>query len=139
MASRPTAASPIIKPLVFAGSGGGGAGRSVVAAAGAREEARDSDGGAPDAPEREEPLLVVEAEGRDRPGLLYSLASALADLGVQINSAHIATYGERAVDAFYLQTADGQKIEDRRLMQAIERRLMTVLGEGAKSVQKPAA
>ncbi len=89
--------------------------------------------------EASDTALVVEAEGRDRPGLLYSLASALADLGVQINSAHIATYGERAVDAFYLQTADGQKIEDRRLMQAIERRLMTVLGEGAKSVQKPAA
>jgi [protein-PII] uridylyltransferase len=75
--------------------------------------------------------LVVEAEGRDRPGLLYSLASALAELGVAIRSAHIATYGERAVDAFYLQDGEGRKVEDRRLMQAIERRLLQALGEGA--------
>lgn len=80
--------------------------------------------------------LVVEAEGRDRPGLLYSLTSALADLGVEINSAHIATYGERAVDAFYLQTADGKKIEDRRQQQAIEKRILEVLGEGAKSAPR---
>jgi [protein-PII] uridylyltransferase len=75
--------------------------------------------------------LVVEAEGRDRPGLLYSLASALAELGVAIRSAHIATYGERAVDAFYLQDGEGRKVEDRRLKQAIERRLLQALGEGA--------
>lgn len=82
--------------------------------------------------------LVVEAEGRDRPGLLYSLASALADLGVVIRSAHIATYGERAVDAFYLQTPEGGKIADRRLQQAIEKRLHAVLADGAKSSLKAA-
>lgn len=82
--------------------------------------------------------LVVEAEGRDRPGLLYSLTSALADLGVQIGSAHIATYGERAVDAFYLQTGEGEKITDRRLQQMIEKRLLSVLGEGTKPALKTA-
>ena len=75
--------------------------------------------------------VVVEAEGRDRPGLLFSLASALAELGVAIKSAHVATYGERAVDAFYLQTQDGAKIEDNRLLQAIESRLLAVLGAAA--------
>lgn len=82
--------------------------------------------------------LVIEAEGRDRPGLLYSLTSALADLGVQINSAHIATYGERAVDAFYVQTAEGEKITDRRLRQSIEKRLLALLAEGAKPIFKSA-
>jgi [protein-PII] uridylyltransferase len=81
--------------------------------------------------------LVVEAEGRDRPGLLYNLTAALAELGVAIRSAHIATYGERAVDAFYLQDGDGGKIEDRRLMQAIERNLLAVLREGTQ--QRPRA
>lgn len=82
--------------------------------------------------------LVVEAEGRDRPGLLYSLTSALSELGVAIRSAHIATYGERAVDTFYLQTIDGEKIDDKRLQQSIERRLAAVLGEGAKPALKTA-
>lgn len=75
--------------------------------------------------------LVVEAEGRDRSGLLYSLTSSLADLGVAIRSAHIATYGERAVDAFYLQTAAGEKIDDKRLIQSIEQRLYAALDDGA--------
>ncbi len=88
--------------------------------------------------EASETALVVEAEGRDRPGLLYSLASALAEMGVQINSAHIATYGERAVDAFYLQTPEGAKIDDRRLQQTIERRLLAALGEGTKGAEKAA-
>lgn len=86
-------------------------------------------------PEASDTALVVEAEGRDRPGLLYNLASALAELGVAIRSAHIATYGERAVDAFYLQTATGEKIDDSRLQQLIERRLHEVLGNGQASLK----
>ena len=70
---------------------------------------------------------VVEAEGRDRPGLLYKLAAALSDIGVTIKSAHIATYGERAVDAFYIQDAPGYKITNKRRLQSIERRLLNVL------------
>lgn len=76
--------------------------------------------------------VVVETEGRDRPGLLYSLTSELADLGVVIRSAHIATYGERAVDAFYLQTAEGEKITDKRALAAIERRLAAALDGAPK-------
>lgn len=73
--------------------------------------------------------LVVEAEGRDRPGLLYSLASAIAELGLTIRSAHIATYGERAVDAFYLQDEQGGKIDDMRVHLAIRKKLLAVLAE----------
>jgi UTP:GlnB (protein PII) uridylyltransferase len=51
---------------------------------------------------------VVEASGRDRPGLLHHLARAISEQGLSIISAHIDSYGERAVDAFYVQTAAGQ-------------------------------
>ncbi len=71
--------------------------------------------------------VVVEAEGRDRPGLLFKLSSALSDIGVTIKSAHIATYGERAVDTFYLRDAPGYKITNKRRLQSIERRLLNVL------------
>src|SRR5207248_10352189 len=54
---------------------------------------------------------VVEVNARDRPALLAGLAAAIHDEGHQIHSAHIATYGERAVDVFYLTRADGRKLE----------------------------
>jgi [protein-PII] uridylyltransferase len=54
---------------------------------------------------------VVEVNARDRPALLAALAAAIHGQGHHIHSAHIATYGERAVDVFYLTRADGRKLE----------------------------
>jgi [protein-PII] uridylyltransferase len=53
---------------------------------------------------------VVEINARDRPALLAALAAAIHACGHVIHSAHIATYGERAVDVFYLTRADGRKL-----------------------------
>jgi [protein-PII] uridylyltransferase len=55
---------------------------------------------------------VVEVNARDRPALLASLAAAIHSCGHRLHSAHIATYGERAVDVFYLTRADGRKLDD---------------------------
>ncbi len=74
---------------------------------------------------------MVEAEGLDRPGLLYELTQALAGEGAVIASAHIATYGERAVDAFYLQTRDGRKLEDADALARIKKTLGDVLTAGS--------
>ena len=41
-----------------------------------------------------------------------------------IHSAHVATYGERAVDTFYLTDLIGDKIEGAALLKTIERRLL---------------
>ena len=54
---------------------------------------------------------MVEINARDRPALLAALAAAIHREGHQIHSAHIATYGERAVDVFYLTGASGKKLE----------------------------
>jgi [protein-PII] uridylyltransferase len=54
---------------------------------------------------------VVEVNARDRPALLAALAAAIHREDHQIHSAHIATYGERAVDVFYVTRADGKKLE----------------------------
>jgi [protein-PII] uridylyltransferase len=54
---------------------------------------------------------VVEVNARDRPALLAALAAAIHQCGLTIHSAHIATYGERAVDVFYLTRPDGRKLE----------------------------
>jgi [protein-PII] uridylyltransferase len=53
---------------------------------------------------------VVEVNARDRPALLAGLAAAIYACGHTIHSAHIATFGERAVDVFYLTRADGKKL-----------------------------
>jgi len=53
---------------------------------------------------------VVEVNARDRPALLAGLAAALHGQGHDVHSAHIATYGERAVDVFYVTRADGKKL-----------------------------
>jgi len=53
---------------------------------------------------------VVEVNARDREGLLARLALAIHGQDLQVRSAHIATYGERAVDVFYLTRSDGAKL-----------------------------
>ncbi len=54
---------------------------------------------------------VVEVNARDRPGLLARLAHAIHHSGHLLHSAHVATYGERAVDVFYITSAAGRKLD----------------------------
>jgi [protein-PII] uridylyltransferase len=55
---------------------------------------------------------VVEVNAHDRAALLAGLARAIHGQGHRIHSAHIATYGERAVDVFYLTRGDGRNLDD---------------------------
>ena len=72
-------------------------------------------------------FTVIEVAGRDRPGLLHELTAALSDLSLDINSAHITTFGERAVDAFYVTDLTSKKIVDPDRQQTIAERLAPVL------------
>ena len=53
---------------------------------------------------------VIEVEGLDRPGLLYEVTDALFRSGLSISSSMVATYGERAIDVFYVRDGFGHKI-----------------------------
>jgi [protein-PII] uridylyltransferase len=75
-------------------------------------------------------FTVVQVSGLDRTGLLYELTSALSDLNLDITSAHIATFGEKAVDVFYVTDLTNKKVESDRRKKAIEERLLAVLGGG---------
>jgi [protein-PII] uridylyltransferase len=64
---------------------------------------------------------VIEVNGRDRPGFLFAVTSALTRLTVQIASARVNTYGERVVDVFYLKDFCGMKIDHPGKLREIRR------------------
>ncbi len=72
-------------------------------------------------------FTVVQVSGLDRPGLLYELTNTLSDLNLDITSAHIATFGEQAVDVFYVTDLTNKKVTSPQRQKAIEERLLTVL------------
>ena len=70
---------------------------------------------------------MIEVSGLDRQGLLYDLTSALSDLNLDITSAHITTFGERAVDVFYVTDLTNKKIVAPSRQKAIRDRLLLAL------------
>jgi [protein-PII] uridylyltransferase len=80
---------------------------------------------------------VIEVNGRDRPGFLYLVTRTLTRLSLQISSAHITTYGERAVDVFYVKDLFGLKVVHPDKLSEIKARLETVLQQ-ADAQDQPA-
>jgi len=70
---------------------------------------------------------VVEVESLDRVGLLYEITRGLFETGMSISSAIVATYGELAVDTFYVRDVFGHKITHPGRLAAIEARLTRAL------------
>jgi [protein-PII] uridylyltransferase len=77
---------------------------------------------------------VVEVTGLDRPGLLYELTTAIGKLNLNINSARIVTFGEKAVDVFYVTDLTGGKIVNTQRQLALKRALLAVFNDAAASV-----
>jgi [protein-PII] uridylyltransferase len=70
---------------------------------------------------------VLEVNGRDRPGLLHDVTAAISDQGLQIASAHVTTYGVRAVDVFYVKDVFGLKVENERKLTLLKDALLQAL------------
>jgi [protein-PII] uridylyltransferase len=77
---------------------------------------------------------VIEINGHDRPGFLYDVTKAITDLGLQISSAHITTYGERVVDVFYVKDVFGMKVEHETKIRQIREGLGKAIGVAAADV-----
>jgi [protein-PII] uridylyltransferase len=73
---------------------------------------------------------VVEVEGLDRPGLLFEVTRALFESRLSISSAIVSTYGERAMDVFYVRDGFGHKVTHPERLRSVEDRLLKAL-EGA--------
>ncbi|HEY0105647.1 MAG TPA: [protein-PII] uridylyltransferase [Rhizomicrobium sp.] len=74
---------------------------------------------------------VVEVEGLDRPGLLYDVTDALFQSGLSISSAMVSTYGERAVDVFYVRDGFGHKVRHEERLAAVRAKLLAALADPA--------
>jgi [protein-PII] uridylyltransferase len=70
---------------------------------------------------------VLEVNGRDRPGLLHDVTAAISEQGLQIASAHVTTYGVRAVDVFYVKDVFGLKVENERKLALLREALLSAL------------
>ena len=84
-------------------------------------------------------FTVIEVNGRDRPGLLYEVTRALVPFRLSIMSAKISTFGERAVDVFYVRSAKGGKIENEASLKRIRTRLLEALARGDGAAASPQA
>jgi [protein-PII] uridylyltransferase len=81
---------------------------------------------------------VIEVSGLDRPGLLYQLTTTLSKLNLNIASAHVATFGERARDVFYVTDLLGAQITAPTRQAAIKSALLRLLATDETATQ-PAA
>ncbi len=74
---------------------------------------------------------IIEVDTRDRLGLLFDLTRTLSNSNISISSAIVATYGEQAVDSFYVKDLVGLKIYSELRQKQITQRLRDAIEYGA--------
>lgn len=99
----------------------------VEAAVAARERRRDERRPSPAAPvtvdvhiDETADTPRIEVHGPDAPGVLYRLSRALADFGVEVLGARVATLGPQVRDVFFVR-ADPAVLRDPQLSDALRR------------------
>jgi [protein-PII] uridylyltransferase len=75
---------------------------------------------------------TVEVTGLDRTGVLYEMTATLSKLNLNIASAHVATFGERVVDVFYVTDLMGAQITSPTRQAAIKRALIALFAKPEK-------
>jgi [protein-PII] uridylyltransferase len=70
---------------------------------------------------------VLQVSALDRLGLLYDVTTELSRLNLNIASAHVVTFGEKAVDSFYVTDLTGAKLVSPQRQAAAKRHLLAVL------------
>ena len=81
---------------------------------------------------------MVEVTGLDRPGLLFELTATLSKLNLNIASAHVATFGEKAMDVFYVTDLFGAKITSATRQAAIKRALISLFSSAREFLPRSA-
>jgi [protein-PII] uridylyltransferase len=71
---------------------------------------------------------VIEVFAKDRPGLLYTLARTLHELGLSIALSKINTEGTKVADVFYVSELDGSKVAPGERTKAVREGILRALG-----------
>lgn len=72
---------------------------------------------------------VIELTGQDRPGFLYQITRAIAELGLTIAGAHISTYGAQVADVFYVKDNYGMKITHASRLKQVQNTLLAQISQ----------
>ena len=72
---------------------------------------------------------ILDVFAIDYAGLLYDITSVLASLDIDIHTARIGTDEDQVADAFYIQNADGGKIEDDAAIETLKSEIIGRLEE----------
>ncbi len=62
---------------------------------------------------------LLDVQTADYPGLLYRIACAIADSGLNLSSARVTTEKGAALDTFYLTDRDGKKVESEEVLASL--------------------
>ncbi len=74
-------------------------------------------------------FTVIEINCKNAPGVLYTITKKIVDLGIQINSATISTYGNRVIDIFYIKNIFGEKITSKNEIEKVQNSLLNIINE----------
>ncbi len=77
-------------------------------------------------------FTIVEVHAADLPGQLYRITQTLADLGINIHKAFIATEVGQLIDVFYVLDRNGRRIEGEEYRYEVTQGLLHAIGEPEK-------
>ncbi|MEJ2137317.1 MAG: ACT domain-containing protein, partial [Desulfofustis sp.] len=79
---------------------------------------------------------IIEVHAADHPGQLYRITQTLADFGINIYKAFIATEVGQLIDVFYILDSNGKKLEKGEFLQEVVKGLMHAIGADEEQVPK---
>jgi [protein-PII] uridylyltransferase len=75
---------------------------------------------------------VIEVYAADLPAQLYHITQAMADFGLNIHKAYIATEVEQLIDVFYVLDSKGQKLVDKDFIKEVTEGILHFISHSAK-------
>ena len=82
--------------------------------------------------ESSEKYSVIEVYAADLPAQLYHITQAMADFGLNIHKAYIATEVEQLIDVFYVLDSNQQKLIDEEFVKEITEGIIHYISHSAK-------